>query len=65
MGRESKSLLVPIIYALTLIVDVAYTFQVTSNFKFDFTASGLANLILIALIVGGIWGLENIAILYV
>ena len=48
---------------MTLLVDIAYTFHISIHSSM-ITSAELANLILIIMVVGGLWALENIAIIY-
>jgi len=55
--------LIPLIYILTLLVDIAYTFQISLHSP-TITVADIIHLILIIAVVGGLWALENIAIIY-
>ena len=59
----TKKWLIPLIYALTLFVDIAYTFQISLRSP-AITVADIIHLILIIVVVGGLWALENIAIIY-
>jgi len=60
---KERRWLIPLIYVLTLFVDIAYTFQISLQSP-AVTVADLTHLFLIIMVVGGLWALENIAIVY-
>jgi len=63
-----KRVLLPLVYLLTLAIDIIYTIQVVrtaSQRPWGMEFSELIDTILIAFVIGGLWALENIAIVYI